>query len=84
MMPESARERPPAANEVAGRTAIDISAATRIVFTPGEVADLLGVSKATIYRWIDAGKIPVIQLGDSRKFIPKRPLLTLFGMLGAL
>ncbi len=32
VMPESARERPPAANEVAGRAAIVISAATRIVF----------------------------------------------------
>lgn len=51
----------------------------RIVYTPLEVAELLGVSKSTIYRWMDAGELPVVQMGEgARKFIPKRPFLERF------
>jgi excisionase family DNA binding protein len=52
---------------------------SRIVFTPSEVAELLGVSRATVYRQLASGAIPVVQMDGGRKFIPKRPFLALFG-----
>jgi excisionase family DNA binding protein len=53
----------------------------RIVYTPLEVAYMLGVSKTTIYRWMDTGAIPCVQMGDnSRKLIPKAPFLNKFGL----
>jgi len=53
----------------------------RIVYTPREVADLLGVSKTTVYRWMDTGEIPYVQMGkDAQKLIPKVPFLKKFGL----
>lgn len=33
------------------------------LLTAAEVADLLRVSRATVYRWVDDGRLPAIQLG---------------------
>lgn len=56
----------------------------RIVLTPPEVANLLGVSKSTIYRWMETGALPVVQMGgSSRKFIPMAPFLAIFGVVDA-
>jgi excisionase family DNA binding protein len=53
----------------------------RIVYTPQEVADMLGVSKTTVYRWMDAGEVPYVQMGEAaRKLIPKAPFLARFGL----
>lgn len=55
--------------------------AERIVYTPQEVADMLGVSKTTVYRWMDAGEVPYVQMGEAaRKLIPKAPFLARFGL----
>jgi excisionase family DNA binding protein len=57
----------------------------RIVYTPVEVAELLGVDKSTVHRWMNSGVLPSIRMGDTgRKFIPKRPLHEMFGMLDEL
>ena len=51
------------------------------MYTPREVAELLGVSKTTVYRWMDAGEIPYVQMGkDAQKLIPKAPFLEKFGL----
>jgi excisionase family DNA binding protein len=56
----------------------------RIVYTPREAAELIGVSKTTIYRWMDAGEIAYVQMGkDARKLIPKAPFLEKFGLRSA-
>ena len=52
----------------------------RIVFTPQEVAELLGVSPATAYRMIKAGSIPSIRMPGSRIFVPRRPFERQFGI----
>ena len=37
--------------------------------TPGQVAQMLGVSPKTVYRWATAGRIPcVVTLGGHRRF----------------
>ncbi len=38
----------------------------RPFLTPTEVAPLLGVSKSNVYRMINAGQLPTIQLGGMR------------------
>ena len=55
-------------------------AGERIVFTIPEIAALLGVDRATVYRWIQRGDIPVVRMGASRLFVPKRPFLEQFGI----
>ena len=52
----------------------------RIVLTIPETAALLGVDRATVYRWIQRGDIPVVRMGASRMFVPKRPFLERFGI----
>ena len=52
----------------------------RIVFTIPEIAALLGVDRATVYRWIRSGHIPVVRMGTSRMFVPKRLFLERFGI----
>jgi excisionase family DNA binding protein len=39
-------------------------------YTPQEVADICGVNRITIYRWIEAGKIEAKTMGfKQRKYI---------------
>ena len=38
----------------------------RPFLTPDEVAPLLGVSRSNVYRMINAGQLPTIQLGGMR------------------
>ena len=33
--------------------------------TPQEVADLLKVTRRTVYRWIESGELPVIRFGSA-------------------
>lgn len=33
------------------------------LYTIAQVADLLGLSTRTIYRWIKAGRLPIVRLG---------------------
>ena len=69
--PESDEARPP---EYGGATV------ERIVFTIPEIAALLGVDRATVYRWIQRGDLPVVRMGASRMFVPKRLFLEQFGI----
>jgi excisionase family DNA binding protein len=41
-----------------------LSNATRTVLSPADVADLLGVHRASVYRRIQAGELPAIRLGS--------------------
>lgn len=53
----------------------------RIVLTPREAADLVGVSKTTMYRWMDAGEVPYVQMGENaRMLIPKTLFFEKFGI----
>jgi excisionase family DNA binding protein len=52
----------------------------RIVYTIPEIAALLGVDRATVYRWIQRGDVPVVRMGRSRMFVPKRLFLEQFGV----
>ena len=51
----------------------------RLVYTPAEVAERLGVHKSTVYRRIKEGAIPIAKLGTGRVFIPKKPFDEIFG-----
>jgi excisionase family DNA binding protein len=74
-------DRSTSRSEHAGESGPDnVVAAERIVFTIPEVAALLGVDRATVYRWIQRGDIPVVRMGASRIFVPKRPFLEQFGI----
>lgn len=35
----------------------------RVAYTAQEVADLLGMSRRQVYRWIASGQLPVARLG---------------------
>ena len=37
---------------------------------PGKAADLLGVSRQTLYRWVESGAIQATRFGGSRLRIP--------------
>jgi excisionase family DNA binding protein len=50
----------------------------RIVLTPVEAAEMLGVSRPTIYRYIESGAIPSVKM-NGHIFIPRAPFLRLFG-----
>jgi excisionase family DNA binding protein len=41
-----------------------LSNATRALLSPAEVAELLGVHRASVYRRIQAGELPAIRLGS--------------------
>lgn len=54
----------------------------RIVYTPAEVAELLGVHETTVRRWIRAGSIPHVKVGvNERILIPKGPFHEQFGVV---
>jgi excisionase family DNA binding protein len=58
----------------------DVERLERIVYTPREVARLLGISRTTVYRLIQSGDIPTVRMGENgRVLIPKRPFLERFG-----
>ncbi len=38
---------------------------TKKVFSVKEVADLLGISRVTVFRWIKSGKLPAAMIGGS-------------------
>ena len=59
---------------------LDRMTVERIVFTIPEIAALLGVDRATVYRWIQRGDLPVVRMGRSRMFVPKQPFLEKFGI----
>ena len=44
------------------------------MLTPGEVQNFLGLGRATVYRLIEGGQIPVQRIGR-RLFVPKRALM---------
>lgn len=41
-------------------------------YTLPEAADMLGVSRNTVYRWIRLGMIPVVQMGKRGKYLIPR------------
>jgi excisionase family DNA binding protein len=52
----------------------------RVALTVREAAELLGVSRATIYRWIKSGEMPTVRMSATgRVMIPRKPLLKIFG-----
>ena len=50
----------------------------RLVYSVGEAAELLGISRAFAYELIARGELPVIRLGR-RRLVPKVALLALAG-----
>ena len=48
----------------------------RLAYSPLEAAALLGVSAASVNRWLAAGMVPSIRLG-TRRLISRRALTTL-------
>ena len=51
----------------------------RLAFSRSEVADMLGVSLATIERMIHAGKLRAIRVGRRRILVPRTELERLLG-----
>jgi excisionase family DNA binding protein len=47
----------------------------RLLLRPGEVAEMLGVSRSTVYALITAGHLPVVRLGSRR--VARVPLYAL-------
>lgn len=45
----------------------------RLAYRIDEVAELAGISRATIYRWIAAGKLKTVKIGSIR-LVPERAL----------
>ncbi len=54
-------------------------ASERLVFTVGEAAELLGISRAFAYELVARGELPVIRLGR-RIVVPKAALLAMVGL----
>ena len=50
----------------------------RLVYSVGEAAELLGISRAFAYELLARGELPVIRLGR-RRLVPKVALLALAG-----
>ena len=50
----------------------------RLVYSVGEAAELLGISRAFAYELVARGELPVIRLGR-RRLVPKVALLALTG-----
>jgi len=57
-------------------------ASERLVFTVGEAAELLGISRAFAYELVARGELPVIRLGR-RIVVPKAALLAMVGLHSA-
>jgi excisionase family DNA binding protein len=57
-------------------------ASERLVFTVGEAAKLLGISRAFAYELVARGELPVIRLGR-RIVVPKAALLAMVGLHSA-
>jgi excisionase family DNA binding protein len=51
----------------------------RLVFTVGEAAELLGISRAFAYELVARGELPVVRLGR-RIVVPKAALLAMVGL----
>ncbi len=52
------------------------SGATRTTFlTVAEVADMLRVSRMTVYRWVHAGELPAVRFGRSFR-VPQQAVET--------
>jgi excisionase family DNA binding protein len=43
-------------------------------YTPAEIADRLGVTRRTIYRWIKAGYLPSVKLGPKLVYVRQSAL----------
>lgn len=39
--------------------------ATKKIYSLKEVADLLGVSRVTVFRWVKSGRLPATKIGNS-------------------
>ena len=46
----------------------------RLVMTVDEVAEALGISRATAYTLANTGRLPVIRISDRRLIIPRKAL----------
>ncbi len=47
----------------------------KLLFSPSEACQLLGVGRTTMYAWIKEEKIPVVKFPDSRKIYITRETL---------
>jgi excisionase family DNA binding protein len=61
------------------RSAPALPSDDRLVYSVGEVGDLLGISRAFAYELVARGELPVVRLGR-RRLVPK---VALRAMLGA-
>jgi excisionase family DNA binding protein len=52
-------------------------------YTIAHTAELLGVSKRTVYRLIGAGRLGVVKIGTRRMRVPERELARLLDVRGA-
>jgi excisionase family DNA binding protein len=51
---------------------IDTLRATTRPLTIAQVSEVLGIHPQTAYRWVDAGRLPVIRIGSRIRFDPSR------------
>lgn len=51
------------------------------MMTPEQVAEWLQVHRGTVYRWIDEGKLPALQVGRVYR-IPREDVLAMVGRRG--
>ncbi|MCK9922633.1 helix-turn-helix domain-containing protein [Frankia sp. AgPm24] len=56
---------------------------TKLLLTPTEAADLLGVSRSTVYELMGSGDIESVHIGRARR-IPSAALLTFVNRLRGL
>ncbi|MCK9878557.1 helix-turn-helix domain-containing protein [Frankia sp. Ag45/Mut15] len=56
---------------------------TKLLLTPTEAADLLGVSRSTVYELLNSGDIESVHIGRARR-IPSAALLTFVNRLRGL
>jgi excisionase family DNA binding protein len=54
------------------------------LITPEEVMKLLKISRATLNRWVKAGKIRALKLGDGRKGIVRFKLVDVENFINSL
>jgi excisionase family DNA binding protein len=66
---------------IVSKTQPDAAASSeRLVYSVGEAADLLGISRAFAYELVCRGELPVIRLGR-RRLVPKVALLDFVGIM---